>query len=78
MEQEAFYHDNADMQDIGNHYGEVGQIGQGPYFNIPNLDPSLNNFLDHDMANIHLGGTNGISSSQAYGGDVSSGGRHSI
>jgi len=72
MEQEGSYHENADMQDIGTHYSEVGQIGQGPYFNIPNLDPSLNNLLDHDMANVHLGGTNGISSSQAYGGDVSS------
>jgi hypothetical protein len=66
------YHDNADMQDIRNHYNEVGQIGQGPYFNIPNLDPSLSNILDHDMANVHLGGTNGISPTQAYGGDMSS------
>ena len=72
MEQADTYHDNADMQDGHNHYGEVGQIGQGPYFNIQNLDPSLNNLLDHDMANVHIGGTNGISSSQAYGGDVSS------
>ena len=72
MEQAGAYHDNADMQDIGSHYGEVGQIGQGPYFNIPNLDPSLNNLLDHDMANVHIGGTNGIPSSQAFGGDASS------
>ncbi|GAB7331902.1 hypothetical protein MBLNU13_g03832t1 [Cladosporium sp. NU13] len=74
MDPAGAYHDNsnADMQDIGNHYGEVGQIGQGPYFNIPNLDPSLNNLLDHEMANGHLGGANGISLSQAYGDDVSS------
>ena len=72
MEQAGAYHDNADMQDVHSHYGEVGQTGQGPYFNIPNLDSSLNNLLDHDMAGIHLGGTNVISYSQSHGVDVSS------
>ena len=66
------YDDNADMQDIGNNYGEAGQVGQGPYFNMANLDPSLSNGLNHDMANIHLGGAAGISPTQAYGGDLSS------
>lgn len=72
MEQAGTYHGDADMQDIGNHYSELGQVGQGPYFNIPNLDPSLSNLLDHDMANVHLGGNNGIPSTQADGGDMSS------
>ena len=72
MDAEGAYHVNPDMEDAHNHYGEVGQIGQGPYFNIQNLDPSLNNLLDRDMANVHLGGANGVSFSQAYAGDVSS------
>jgi hypothetical protein len=72
MDPAGTYHDNADMQDVRNHYDEIGQLGQGPYFDILNLDPSLSNVLDHDMANIHLGGTNGISPTQAYGGEVSS------
>jgi hypothetical protein len=72
MDPAAVYHNNADMQDAGTHYDEISQAGQGPYFNIPNLDPSLSNILDHDMASIHLSGANGVSSSQAYGGDASS------
>lgn len=72
MEQAGTFHGDADMQDIGNHYSEFGQVGQGPYFNIPNLDPSLSNLLDHDMANVHLGGNNGIPPTQADGGDMSS------
>jgi hypothetical protein len=47
----------ADMQDVGAHYGEDGQNGHGPYYDLHNLDPSL------------LG--DGISPSQAYTGDVS-------
>jgi hypothetical protein len=56
MEPAAAYHAVADMQDVGNHYGEVGQLGQGPYYGMPNLDPRLSNLLDQDMANIDLGG----------------------
>lgn len=55
------------MQDVGNHYDEVGHIGQGPYFNMQNLDPRLSNILDRDRANIHLGGADGISPTEAYG-----------
>jgi hypothetical protein len=48
----------ADMQDIGEHYSEAGQIGHGPYYDMPNVDPSLL-------------GIN-ISPSQAYAADMSS------
>ena len=72
MDPAGAYRDNADMQDAHNHYDEVGQVGQGPYFNMQNLDPRLNGLIDHDMANIHLGGTDGVSPSQSYGGDVGS------
>ena len=56
MEPAVTYNAEADMQNVANHYGEVGQIGQGPYYNVPNLDPRLSNLLDDDMANIDLGG----------------------
>jgi len=71
MEPAGTYGAEDNMQDVSNHYGEAGHVGQGPYF-VQNLDPSLSNPLDRDMANIALGGTNGVSPSQGYGGDVSS------
>jgi hypothetical protein len=48
----------ADMQDVDEHYDEAGQIGHGPYYDMPNVDPSLL-------------GIN-ISPSQAYAADMSS------
>jgi hypothetical protein len=58
MAQAGDDYEEADMQDVGEHYGEGGQIGNGPYYDMSNLDPDL---LGDDIS----------PSSQAYAGDVS-------
>jgi hypothetical protein len=70
MDPTCAYHDNTDMQDVHNHYDEVGQAGQGPYFNMQNLDPRLSGLIDHDMANIHLGGADGVSPTREMSSEV--------
>lgn len=66
MEHAGDYDADADMQDMGEHYGEDGQTGSGPYYDMPNIDPSLSDLLDDNMANINLEGTNGNSLSPLY------------
>lgn len=58
MAQASDYDADADatMQDMGGHYGEDGQAGRGPYYDNPNIDPSLDDLLDDNMATDDLAG----------------------
>lgn len=72
MEQEGHDYVEADMQDVGDHYGEDDQVGRGPYYTIPNGNGSLANLLKDGTASLSLADNDDFSPTQAYAGDLSS------
>lgn len=72
MEQEDHDYVEADMQDVGDRYGEDDQVGRGPYYTIPNGNGSLADILKDGTANLNLADNDDFSPTQAYAGDLSS------
>jgi len=73
MQHEDSLYADANMTDAGGMYGLGDNIGDAPYYDVPQADLNLSNLLDDDMANIDLqADSNDVSPTQAYAGDVSS------